>query len=212
MTYDCLGAEQKVAVTTYKGKDWRQAPDLKEQMFDVFLVMRQLHEMLWYLTEALTFTSVSPLSYQLQSILTKTEHLTLLSPDELLKLDLTSHRAKVNPLILEAGDLVRKRFASTSSNLKGKKNIIGRSNLFGTDLRTAPLKGADLKGAFLIAANLSNTDLSGAILIGADLRDTDIRGANLANTLFLTQAQINTAKGNALTTLPSHLAKPSSWV
>lgn len=213
MAYDCFGAGQKVAVTTYKNKDWRQSPHLKEQMFDVFLLMRQLHEMLWYLTEALTFTSAPLLAEQLQSMLTKTEQLTHLSPDELLKLDLTSHRSKVNPLLLETSELVRKQFASTSSsNPKSQKNIVGRSNFFGADLRSAHLKGADLKGAFLIAANLSNTDLSGAVLIGADLRDADIRGANLSHTLFLTQAQINTAKGNTHTKLPAQLTKPSSWV
>ncbi len=51
--YDCFGAGQQVAQVTFNGRDWRQAPQTAEQMFAVFPVMRQLHEMLWYLTEAL---------------------------------------------------------------------------------------------------------------------------------------------------------------
>lgn len=50
--YDCFGAGQKVAQVTYGGHNWRQAPESANQMFEAFLIMRQLHEMLWYLTQA----------------------------------------------------------------------------------------------------------------------------------------------------------------
>ncbi|MEP6561363.1 MAG: pentapeptide repeat-containing protein, partial [Nakamurella sp.] len=50
--FDCFGAGQQVAQVTFGGRDWRQAPDTAEQMFEVFTVMRGLHELLWYLTEA----------------------------------------------------------------------------------------------------------------------------------------------------------------
>lgn len=50
--YDCFGAGQQVSQVTFGGTDWRQAPDTARQMFDVFPVVRQLHELLWYLTEA----------------------------------------------------------------------------------------------------------------------------------------------------------------
>ena len=54
-------------------------------------------------------------------------------------------------------------------------------------------------------------DLSGADLIGADLRDADISGANLRNSIFLTQAQINTAKGDSHTKLPKMITRPTYW-
>ena len=59
--YDCFGAGQQVAQMTYHGRDWRQAPATAHQMFDVFRVMRQLHELLWYLAEALTRRSAEAL-------------------------------------------------------------------------------------------------------------------------------------------------------
>ena len=64
----------------------------------------------------------------------------------------------------------------------------------------------------MIAANLSGIDLTGANLIGADLRDTHLEGAHLEKALFLTQLQIDTAKGDAKTTLPPQLERPSHWL
>ncbi len=52
--YDCFGAGQKVAQVTFGGRDWRRTPLVAARMFDTFTIMRQLHELLWYLTEAPT--------------------------------------------------------------------------------------------------------------------------------------------------------------
>ncbi|NTV91665.1 MAG: pentapeptide repeat-containing protein, partial [Clostridiales bacterium] len=51
--YDCFGAGQKVSQITFHGKDWRSFPDISGAMFEVFPFMQQLHEMLWYIEEAL---------------------------------------------------------------------------------------------------------------------------------------------------------------
>ncbi len=59
--YDCFGAGQKVAQVTFGGQDWRRAPRTANRMFEVFAIMRQLHELLWYLTEALTLQPARPL-------------------------------------------------------------------------------------------------------------------------------------------------------
>jgi hypothetical protein len=47
--FDCFGAGQKVSQQTFAGRDWRRDPDLARRMFEVFPVMRRLHELLWYL-------------------------------------------------------------------------------------------------------------------------------------------------------------------
>ena len=52
--YDCFGAGQKVSQVSFGGRDWRRAPRTARQMFEVIAIMRQLHELLWYLAEALT--------------------------------------------------------------------------------------------------------------------------------------------------------------
>src|SRR5882757_1510351 len=52
--YDCFGAGQKVSQIIFGGRDWREGPSERaRQMFDVFPVVRQLHELLRYLEEAL---------------------------------------------------------------------------------------------------------------------------------------------------------------
>lgn len=210
--YDCFGAGQKVAQVTYGGRDWRQSPESAEQMFEVFLIMRQLHEMLWYLIESLTLQSSHLIQAELSSMIDETERLTRLSPDSLIELDVTEHRAQVNALLLQTSEFVRTKFrAKQKTPLSRKKTIAGGFDFIGADLRRTNLRGANLRGAYLIAANLRGADLSGADLIGADLRDADLRGADLTDSIFLTQAQINTAKGDSETKLPMSLARPTYW-
>jgi hypothetical protein len=60
--YDCFGAGQHVSQITFGGRDWRQSPDTARQMFDAFAIMRQLHELLWYVAEALASKRSSPSS------------------------------------------------------------------------------------------------------------------------------------------------------
>ncbi|WP_339365108.1 pentapeptide repeat-containing protein [Vallitalea maricola] len=62
-----------------------------------------------------------------------------------------------------------------------------------------------------MATNLREVDLSGADFIGADLRDADVSGANLKDSIFLTQSQINTAKGDYYTALPTILVRAPNW-
>jgi len=52
--YDCFGAGQKVSQLTFGGQDWRDDGNVERRMFAVFPVMRQLHELLWYLAQART--------------------------------------------------------------------------------------------------------------------------------------------------------------
>jgi len=211
--YDCFGAGQKVSQVTFSGQDWRQVPELAEQMFKAFLVMRQLHEMLWYLTEALKLQSSGEIRNNIGSILLETERLTALDPNSLIELDLPAHRSNVNSLLLQTSDLVRSKFHSNqNAHSKHLKNIAKGVNFFGADLRRTNLIGANLRGAYLIAANLKGCDLSGADLIGADLRDANLSGADLTNSIFVTQAQINTAKGDSKTKLPSSLIRPAYWL
>lgn len=210
--YDCFGAGQKVAQVTYGGQDWTQVPESSKQMFEVFLVMRQLHEMLWYLTEAINIQRDSITKDKISSMISETEQFTNLDADSLIKLDLTAHRNNVNALLQKTSEMVRAKACKGQKNtLKRKKTIAGRVDLIGADLRKTNLKGADLRGAFLIAADLRGVDLSGADLIGADLRDVDLRGANLTKSIFITQSQINTAKGDASTKLPLSLVRPTYW-
>ncbi|MFH8571534.1 pentapeptide repeat-containing protein [Streptomyces sp. NPDC017993] len=202
--FDCFGAGQKVSQVTFGGKDWRQAPRTARPMFDVFPVMRQLHELLRYLAEALARPAARPIRAELRRALEETEALTYGTPEELAGLDVPAHRGEVNALLLRTSELVR-------AEVPGRKKERRGADLMGARLRGADLRGANLRGAYLIAADLTGADLRAADLIGADLRDADLSGADLTGSLFLTQAQLNAAKGDGRTTLPPELGRPAHW-
>ncbi|CAH1231316.1 hypothetical protein PAECIP111891_06813 [Paenibacillus allorhizoplanae] len=210
--YDCFGAGQKVSQITYGGTDWRKAPETAKQMFEVFPLMRQLHELLWYLTEALTLPSTDEIHGELSTLVAETERLTNLDPDSLITLDVAAHRAAVNVLLLRASELVREAALREYVIPKGRRKAYGRgADLIGAKLKGADLRASNLRGAYLIAADLRGADLRKADLIGADLRDTDLRGADLSDSLFLTQFQVNAAKGDKHTKLPAYLTPPAHF-
>ncbi len=197
--FDCHGAGQKVAQVTYGGRSWRDAPDTAGEMFDVFAVMRQLHEILWYLTEAETRSPADDLA----ALRVEVDELTHADAATLLSTDLDALRHKVRPLLARTSELLR-------AEVRRKKDHRG-ADLVGARLRCADLRGANLRGAYLIGADLREADLRGADLIGADLRDADLRGANLTDALFLTQFQLNSAQGDESTTFPHILLRPTHW-
>ncbi|HCW54124.1 MAG TPA: hypothetical protein DG753_10380, partial [Clostridium sp.] len=45
----------------------------------------------------------------------------------------------------------------------------------------------------------------------ADFRDADFSGADLSKSIYITQIQINSAKGDLNTKLPESLIRPQSW-
>lgn len=210
--YDCFGAGQRVSQYTYSGRDWRQAPDTAKQMFEVFPVMWQLHELLWYLTEALNLQPANPIHDKLELALDETNRLARLDPDSLLNVNVSAHRADVNALLLQTSELVRDEARRRHKGpLKQPKKIGRGADLMGAKLQGADLRFANLRGAYLIAADLRGADLRVADLIGADFRDADLRGSDLTDCLFLTQAQLNAAKGDARTKLPPLLSRPPHW-
>jgi uncharacterized protein YjbI with pentapeptide repeats len=206
--FDCFGAGQKVSQYTFGGSDWREQPETAAKMFEVFPIMQELHEMLWYLNEALSLNRTSPIHSELREALEKTEKLTQLSADFLLSLDVPSHRADVNRLLIKTSELVRADYI-----LSSKKRKMDRrgADLIGAKLKGANLCGVNLRGAYLIAADLRDADLRGADLIGADFRDADLSGADFTGSIFLTQVQINSAKGSSQTKLPDTLLRPAHW-
>ncbi|QKW54533.1 pentapeptide repeat-containing protein [Streptomyces buecherae] len=203
--FDCFGAGQQVSQVTFGGRDWRRAPETARHMFDVFAVARQVHEVLWYLTQALDMAPARPLHGELRRAADETRRLTRADADTLAAVDVGALRQSVSPLLLRASQLVR------DQTVPGRKKNHRGADLVGARLAGTSLRGANLRGALLIAADLTGADLRGADLIGADLRDTALHGADLTGALFLTQAQLNAARGDARTTLPAGLTRPGHW-
>jgi uncharacterized protein YjbI with pentapeptide repeats len=183
--YDCFGAGQEITRRGQSGPE----------MFAALPILRQLHELLWYLTEALEYNDDAG------KLLARVERVARTA--DLTTVDVDAERAVVNEVLLKTSQLVRGK--------QSKKKDRRGADLIGARLRGADLAKANLRGAYLIAADLRDADLRQADLIGADLRDADLRGADLTGALFLTQAQINAARGDQLTKLPPALERPAHW-
>ncbi|MFD2615023.1 pentapeptide repeat-containing protein [Paenibacillus gansuensis] len=208
--FDCFGAGQKISQVTFQGVSWTASPDTAKAMFESLPVMRQLHELLWYLLEALSLRQAQPIHEELHAAYEETERLTELKVEDLLALDIAAHRAEVNVLLLRTSELVRAEVKLDGSGKRRKAYGRG-ADLIGAKLKGADMRGALLRGAYVIAADLRGADLRWADLIGADFRDADLSGADLTGSLFLTQSQLNAARGDASTRLPASLTRPAHW-
>ena len=180
VVFDCFGAGQRITQETFGGRDWKSAPE----MLGLLAVVRQLHELMWLLTEALRLDEARPVHPEMRDALARMDHLAGGTPAQLKALDVETQRRKVNPLLQKASNLAR---AGTPGKDYRGANLIGRK------MRGADLRGASFRGALLIGADLREADLRRADFTGADLRGTDLRGANLTGVLFLTGSQLRAA-------------------
>ena len=210
--FDCLGAGQVVSQITFKGQSWRDDPEIGARMFQAFPIIEQIHEMIAYTAEALSYELPQALSEKLNVQLKELQNLIKRNADQLLSLDIVMYRFPLNELLSETSKYIRESLTSTLSNTKKAKDYNHeRADWIGKNLSGQDLKAVNLRGAYLIAADMRNADLRVVDFIGADLRDADLSGANLSTSMFLTQMQINSAKGDEKTLLPFYIQRPSHW-
>lgn len=207
--YDCFGAGERVSKLTFGGCSWREDSHTADRMLAVFPVMQQLHEIISYLREIAAADRTAALHAEAGQAIARLEGLAAQPPEALLELDLPAVRAGVNGTLLEASRLVRQQGVAASG--RSASALPSRKDFFGANLKGKLWRGANLRGAMLIAANLQKADLRDCDFIGADLRDADLRGADLRGALFLSQMQVNSAKGDAGTRLPPGLRVPGHW-
>jgi len=203
VSYDCIGAGQRVSQVTFSGRDWRTHPDVAADMFAALPIMRQLHELLAYLADGLSRADAHALHPQLRGFVDEVESQASAPPEVLLVTDVAELRSRVAPILREVSSAVR-------AGLGGAARA--GADLVGAELAGVNLAGADLRGALLIGANLGGASLRRADLIGADLRGADLRGADLGQALFVTQAQLNAARGDRETVLPPAADRPRHWI
>jgi Pentapeptide repeats (8 copies) len=195
--YDCFGAGQHVVQETVAGRDWRDDPSLAREMFDVFARMRELHELLWHLREAEPLAMADERD-TLAAATQATERLARSDAQTIVAADLSAHRMRVLPVLRRV-------------SAHARAGIARPADLAGADLTGRDLRGADLRSARLVGSNLRDSDLTLADVTGADLRGAELGGADLRTTLFLTQPQIDGARGNAATVLPPTRLRPTHW-
>jgi len=212
VSFDCFGAGQWVSQKTYGGISWKDRPSIAQEMFEVFPIMQQLHEMLYYLTDALMRPETQSIHGKLKDLIKSTEQFAELHAQQILDIDLNEHRKHVNHLLTISSKIVRDQVGLLHKKWINIKNVIEKkTDLIGMNFKGGDLRGSNFRGKLLIGANLSKCNLTYSDFIGADLRQANVKGANLMGSIFLTQAQINAANGDGHTLLPQHLKKPKHW-
>src|SRR6478609_10129822 len=164
--FDCLGAGQR-ATAAFDGRTWRTHPALADQIFDTFAVLRELHEMLWYLDRAARLPISAGLGLDIPDQIEVVAGAGDLPPAEFGASDVTALAGRTEALIDAASTQARAGYPD--------RRELGRADLAGADLVRADLRGADLRGAVLLGARLGSADLR-----WADVRFADLRGADLA--------------------------------
>src|SRR3954470_10036535 len=92
--FDCFGAGQRLTLETFDGVDWRTDRANAAAMFASLPIMRQLHELMWYVTEALKLDEARRVHRELREALAETDRLAQGTLDELRRLDLDAYRRK----------------------------------------------------------------------------------------------------------------------
>ncbi|UKA51993.1 pentapeptide repeat-containing protein [Arthrobacter sp. FW305-123] len=207
--FDCFGAGQVVSQHTFSGTSWTQDPSSKSSMFAVFKVVRQLHEMLWYLAEARQRTFDPELAAAADHLSEGIAATAQGDASTVLAADVETLHGEVRALLMEVSEETRASYRAEDQNLDG--GFQPGADLMGAKLANRRLCGSDLRGAYLIGANLSGSDLTAVDVLGADLRGAQLHGADLSKALYLTQPQINAAEGDPATLLPPRLTKPDHW-
>ncbi|WP_100499862.1 pentapeptide repeat-containing protein [Geodermatophilus chilensis] len=208
--FDCFGAGQHTVQVTFAGAPrWRDSPEQAAAVFAAFGVQRLLHELLWYLTEALALDAAAPLHRELAAAHERTARLTDTGPDELAAVDAGALQAEAGALLLSVSELAR---AGVRPRAGGRRRADRRdADLVGADLRHTDLRGVSLRGALLLGADLRGAALHLTDLLGTDLRAADVRGTDLSGVLFLTRRQVAGARGDRTTVLPAGLEHPPHW-
>lgn len=201
--YDCFGAGQHVTQTIYKGETWQTSKEKSKEIFDAFIMIFQLYQIRYFLEESKIIIPAKELWSEVQELINENETICNSAPQNILDFDIENYRNKVNIILKQVCASVIKGFKNSSN--KGLTEFLGRN------FKKRDLSGSDLSMKLLIAADFDGCKFDGTIFLGADTRDTNFSNADLREAVFLTQGQINSAKGNRNTKLPVHLDYPVTW-
>jgi uncharacterized protein YjbI with pentapeptide repeats len=200
--FDCFGAGQQVFQVTFRGRSWREGPDVAAATFAAFGTLRSVHEMRWYLADAATRNLPDDLTGEVERAADRLAALSGSDAGDLSELNVGGLRGEVGDLLGRVSATVRARLGGT--DLRGQDRV-------GRNLRDQSLRGADLRGVLLIGADLRGADLRTADLLGADLRGADCCGADLTDALYVTGPQLAAARGDHTTRIPDGVVRPRHW-
>ncbi|MFZ2528522.1 MAG: pentapeptide repeat-containing protein [Rhodococcus sp. (in: high G+C Gram-positive bacteria)] len=207
--FDCFGAGQVVSQRVFGAAGPHPDPRTMRQMFAVFPIVKQLHEMIRHLYEAQDRT-YDPDTARAAGDLAA--HLTEQGCGDaaaLLSIDTETLHSQVAAILVDVSAEVRAAYFADGRG--PDPDLTPRADLAGADLRSRRLCGADLRSACLIGADLRGCDLTATDLLGTDLRGARLDDADLSSALYVTGPQLAAARGDRRTRVPATLTSPAHW-
>lgn len=211
IAFDCFGAGQKVSQHTFHGRSWRDAAGTRAAMVEVFPIVRRLHELLWYLHQAITLSKGTDCGALVWAQFERVRALSDESPHQLAALDVDAEYDAARPLLIRVSDLARTRVIRSTMNKRSRLRLGPGKDLAGATLAHADLRGVSLRGSLMMGADMSEAQLAGCDVLGVDMRDANLSGADLREAIYLTQMQVDSARGDHATVLPTGFRRPVHW-
>ena len=202
--YDCFGAGQKVTQAIYPNTNWLTESAKAKEIYEVFLVVFQLHQILYFLAEAKTIIAAKELWKDIDAFIAEGREISKSTPQEILSFDRNEYRKQVNECLKKVSNLIK--ISANHNKDEHEENFIGKR------YKGKNFDGKDFSMSLMIAASFEGCSFHGANFLGADTRDTNFSSADLSEAVFLTQGQVDSAKGNSDTKLPGRLCRPVSWL
>ena len=202
IAYDCFGAGQRATELCLSNGTWKTNSRQADIIFETFMIVFQLHQMLWYLVEAFQLTSDNKLKSAIDELILENEQMAEMLPENCSKADLSSYRLKVNTILKQI---------SSALSISASATRHSDMTYLGKNFKKVNLDGKDFSMSLMIAANLTGCSLKKTNFLGADIRDANVKDTDLSESIFLTQMQINSAIGNKNTRLPDNLSRPAHW-
>lgn len=204
MAYDCFGAGQFVTRHLKTEPNWLTISSQEaDEIINFYLAVMRVHQTLWYLSQCIILQLPQSEKQQAKSLIN--EGRAFLEKPCITLADLNTQ------LFCEQANQYLKHICALYQKNSSKTSDKQTQNYMGKNMKRKNLEGKDLSMTLLIAANFEQANLSGANFLGADMRDTNLCNTDVSQSLFLTQIQINAAKGNKNTILPPYLHKPEAW-
>jgi uncharacterized protein YjbI with pentapeptide repeats len=201
--YDCFGAGQQVTQIIYSGQTWQNTLEQAKEIFDVYNTVFQLYHIRFFLLEAMAILPAKMLRNDIKLLIDENEIICNSKPGDIMKFDTENYRNRANVFLKQVCGLLQKSFCFENKKCP--------SDFLGKNFENKDLRGLDLSTKLLIAANFKNCVFDSTIFLGADTRDADFSNADLRNAVFLSQGQLNSAKGNRNAKLPKYLDYPITW-
>ncbi len=133
--YDCFGAGQKVSQTIYHNTNWQTDHVKSQEIFDVFLVIFQIHQILYFLAEAKTIIPARELWNYIGTLIKKGRDIGKASPQDILAFDIGGYKQQVNECLRKVSSLISVN--DMQNKEEHKMNFMGknfkRKNFDGRD-------------------------------------------------------------------------------